>query len=61
MNHSKAKENEVLYDLDKLQLARTCGDFDKAANLFIEKWREESEDFANYFIDEWLNKNRFLI
>lgn len=55
---SKTHQNEVVYDLDKLQLSRTTGDFDKAANLFIEKWRKHSEDFANYFTNEWLNKNR---
>lgn len=51
---SKAHQNEVVHDLDKLQLSRTTADFDKAANLFIEKWRRQSEDFVNYFTNEWL-------
>lgn len=57
--HDKAKENEALFDLDKLQLARTNEDFDRAADLYIEKWRKESEDFVKYFTNEWLIKNRF--
>lgn len=56
---SKDTQNEVLRDLDHLQLARSNEDFDKASELFVQKWRQSSEEFADYFTNEWLNKNRF--
>lgn len=52
-------QNEVLRDIDHLQLAKTSADFDKAANLFVQKWRLRSKEFIDYFTKEWLNKNRF--
>lgn len=52
-------QNDVLYDIDKLQLCRTDEDFDKAAILFIEKWEKHSSDFTKYFHDEWLVQHRF--
>lgn len=54
----KKKQNELLYDLDKLQLSRTNSDFDKAADLFVKKWESESDGFVSYFSGEWLVKNR---
>lgn len=55
----KKKRAEFLIDLDKLQLSQSHDVFDKAANLFVEKWRKVSAPFMEYFVSEWLDKNRY--
>lgn len=55
----KKKENELLYDLDKLQLSRSDDAFNRAADLFVSKWEQESQDLMEYFTNEWLVKHRF--
>lgn len=57
--HNKKLQNEVMYDIDNLQATKTTEDFDRAANLFTEKWMTHSEDFVRYFTNEWLEQNRF--
>lgn len=54
----KKKQNEFLADLDKLQLARSTEDFEKASKLFIEKWRKVSSELVEYFSQEWLQQHR---
>lgn len=55
----KKKRSEFLIDLDKLQLSQSTDIFDKAANLFVEKWQKVSASFMEYFVSEWLAKNRY--
>lgn len=57
--HDAKLQNEVLYDIDKLQLCRCNEDFDKAAILFIAKWEKNSADFTRYFNNELLVQHRF--
>lgn len=45
--------------MDKLQLSKNNETFDKAAYLFVEKWKTISADAMAYFELEWLRKNRF--
>lgn len=53
------KRFEFLFDLDKLQISQTDNIFDRAANLFVEKWEKVNAKFMEYFVSEWLNKNRY--
>lgn len=57
--HNKKERFELLADLDKLQLSKNKETFDKAAYLFVEKWKTISADAMTYFELEWLRKNRF--
>lgn len=45
-------QNKFLTDLDKLQLAKSSENFDRAAELFVKKWEEQSNDLMQYFRDE---------
>lgn len=52
------KLNSLARDLAALQISQTPEIFELAAQLFIAKWRLESEEFANYFHEEWLTRNK---
>lgn len=52
------KRFELLADLDKLQLSASKETFDKAAILFVGKWKALSADAMSCFETEWLQKNR---
>lgn len=56
---NKKQRFELLDDLDMLQLSKNNETFDRAATLFVEKWRIVSADAMDYFTLEWLRKNRF--
>ena len=47
-------------DIDLLQLCDSEAKFQKASELFLEKWRHENNpaivDFISYFQDQWLSK-----
>lgn len=55
----KKKASEFLSDIDKLQLSKSAYVFDKAAILLVEKWEKVSPTFMEYFVSEWLVKNRY--
>lgn len=50
------KQAKCLSDLDHLQVAKTPEIFEKALQLFMDKWRDESEDLIEYFEREWVAK-----
>lgn len=52
------RQLEVMHDLDHLQIAKSKEVFDKAAQFFIDKWKEANSEFCDYFEKEWLKKNR---
>lgn len=52
------KQSKFLFDPDKLQLAKSNVIFDAAVKLFMEKWRQESEDLIEYFESQWVQQNR---
>lgn len=56
--HDKQKRQKFLNDIDMLQLSQTPAIFEIASQLFIVKWRTESNELINYFKNEWLFKNR---
>lgn len=51
------KQQRFLADLDQLQVSKTIQIFNKAIQLFMEKWRLESTEFIDYFEKEWVMKN----
>lgn len=53
----KKSQNQFLADLDKLQLAKSPTVFEKASELFIQKWKLISNDFMEYFVSEWIVKH----
>lgn len=53
------KQAQFLYDLQKLQLAKSDEVFDVAVILFMDKWRIESDALIQYFKTEWVDQNRF--
>lgn len=53
------KQNEFLSDLEQLQVAKSTAIFDIAVELFMAKWRAESEPLIEYFENQWVLKNRF--
>jgi hypothetical protein len=53
-----AFQTEILSDIDFLQLSQNDDIFNRASNLFLDKWYEETE-FISYFEAEWLDANRF--
>lgn len=50
---------EFMIDVDKLQICKSSDIFDKAVNLFLDKWSRISQDLVQYFTNEWLVKNRY--
>lgn len=52
-----SKQMQFLSDLDQLQVAKTVEIFEIALELFLSKWRAESQDFMDYFEREWVKKN----
>lgn len=50
----KKKQNEFLVDLDSLQVSRSPEIFEKASQLFIEKWTVVSKDLVEYFKQGWI-------
>lgn len=53
----KKKRCEFMADIDKLQLSRSTQIFEKAAQLFVNKWRAVSSDIVEYIEDEWLKQH----
>lgn len=51
-----AKQARFLYDLDHLQVAKTPEIFDIALDLFMKKWRAESDEMMDCFEREWVQK-----
>lgn len=51
-----AKQARFLSDLDHLQVAKIPEIFDIALDLFMKKWRAESEKMMDYFEREWVQK-----
>lgn len=57
---NKKHQNEFMYDIDQLQLSQSDEVFDRAAKLFVDKWKAVNESFINdYFVKEWLNHHRY--
>ena len=54
---NKKFRNEIIYDIEVLQLAKNTEIFDRASELFIQKWKDISGTFIKYFKHEWIQKN----
>lgn len=48
------KQSQFLSDLDHLQVAKTREIFHIALDLFMKKWRLESEEMIDYFEKQWV-------
>lgn len=56
----KKQQNDFMYDLDRLQLSQSDEVFDRAAEMFVAKWKPVNESFINdYFVKEWLIRHRY--
>lgn len=53
------KQVQFLCGLEQLQVAKTPEMFQIALELFMAKWREESEPLMEYFENQWVMKNHF--
>lgn len=51
-----SKQTRFLSDLDHLQVSKTSEIFRIALDLFMSKWRIESEEMIEYFEREWVQK-----
>ena len=54
-------ENEVMEDIEKIQISQNPKTFEKASQLFLNKWQatkykkmQNLVDFFSYFVQEWL-------
>lgn len=54
----KEIQKNIVQDIDTLQLAKSSKIFDKAVNLFFEKYKAEV-NFLKYFKEEWLDQHRY--
>lgn len=48
--------DKILQDLDQLQIAPSKETFRRGLELFLQKWKTETE-FVEYFTEQWVNKN----
>lgn len=52
----KNQKSEIISDIEVLQLSQSREIFNKASNMFIQKWRDLQPEFIKYFENEWLTK-----
>lgn len=52
------EQAEFMSDLEKLQVAKTPAIFEIALQLFLDKWRNQSEELIDYFEHQWVLRNR---
>lgn len=53
----EAKQKAFISGLDRLQLAKTRAIFEAALPLFIDKWKRESSELTEYFMNQWIHQN----
>lgn len=56
--HDPRMQSQFLGDLDQLQLSPSSHVFDRASELFVEKWQRDFCELVEYFKMEWLIQNR---
>lgn len=54
---SKSNKNLIMNDFTQIQSAANESVFDKAIDLFIEKWTQAEPEFCEYFRKEWCQTN----
>lgn len=55
---NKKQQLEFTSYIDKVQVAKSSN-FDTAIDLLLKKWSVISKEMTDYFVNEWLVKNRF--